>query len=493
MQINANPAAWLCIVYLQIDFVTVAYLASSMMKRFLLALVMLMLSYPGAQCQVKDTIMSGGQVRLHKIIIEGNSATRRSVILREINIHEGDIIPADSVAALLQENKLRLFNLQLFNEVDQRTKRNADGMDWYIKVKERWYIIPSLTVQFADRNFNTWWVKEGHDLRRASAGLTVTDKNFRGNLESLAVTVQDGYTQKLGVSYMRPYVNKGQTNGLGFSLSVSQSRQTYYSTDSDKLVYAGTYSGPVVWREAECGISYIYRPAYASRHIFQLSYKDYSVSDTILKLNPDYYLNKSDRARFVELYYRYEFNGVDNWNYSLEGFKLMTTGVVRSGIEGLKFQGFANVEAGVFRSPVPRWYVSAIFRGRLMYPQGQPYYFQGGLGTQTDYVRGYEYYVIDGSNYGLLRLDLKREIFNNTYSIPVKYFTAIPLRIYPKIYMDAGYVSSPTPGNSFLSNQLLYSAGVGIDVVTLYDIKFRFEYTFNHLGQNDLYLHFNSE
>ena len=430
---------------------------------------------------------------ISKIIITGNSITRKTVILREISMHEGAIVASDSVEFFIEQNKLRLFNLQLFNEVDQHVERNGNEISWYIHVRERWPVIPSLIVQFADRNFNTWWVSENHDLRRISGGLTLTDKNFRGNLETLAVTAEDGYTQKLGISYMRPYVNKGQQHGLGFSLSYAQSRQTYYATDSDKLVYAGTYSSPVILRQFEGGISYIYRPAYASKHIFQLSYKDYSVGDTILKLNPDYYLNKSKDAKFVELFYRYEYNGVDNWNYSLKGFKLVTQAVVRSGFEGINFQSYANVEAGIFRNPISKWYTSAIFRGRVMYPQDQPYYFRGGLGTQTDYVRGYEYYVIDGYNYGLLRLDLKREIFNNTYSIPVKYFTALPLRIYPKIFADAGYVDNATPGNSFLGNHLLYSIGAGIDVVTLYDIKIRFEFAYNHLGQNGLYLHFNSE
>ena len=128
-----------------------------------------------------------------------------------------------------------------------------------------------------------------------------------------------------------------------------------------------------------------------------------------------------------------------------------------------------------------------------MYPMHQPYFFRGGLGTQTDYVRGYEYNVIDGYNYGLLRLDLKREIFNNTYSIPVNYFTAIPVRIYPKIFVDAGYIGNPIQGSSKLSNQVLYSVGAGLDIVTLYDIKIRVEFAWNRLGQNGLYLHFNSE
>lgn len=428
-----------------------------------------------------------------KIIIEGNTITRRSVILREIDISEGDTILSDSISFVTEQNRLRLFNMQLFNEVDQHIERNGNAITWYIHVKERWYIIPSVTVQFADRNFNTWWVKESHDLRRASVGLTLTDKNFRGNLETLAITAQDGYTQKLGIAYIRPYANSDQTRGLGFSLSYSQSRQTYYATDSNKLAYVGTYGGPVLLRQTEGGISYIYRPAYAAKHIFQLNYKDYGVNDTVLKLNRGYYANGSTHARFLEFYYRFEYNGVDNWNYSLKGFKLVTQAVARQGVQGLNFQSYANVEAGMFNQIFPKWYTSVISRGRLMYPAQQPYYFMGGLGTQTDYVRGYEYYVIDGYNYGLLRFDLKREVFNNTYSIPVKYFTAIPLRIYPKIFADAGYIDNPQPGNSFLTNRLIYSVGAGVDIVTLYDIKIRIEFAWNHLRQNGLYLHFNSE
>ncbi len=444
----------------------------------------------GIYCRGQD---SASKLTIRKIVIEGNRLTRGSVILREMNVHEGDTIARDSLAVLTEQNKLRLFNLQLFNEVDQQTEINGNEVDWHVTVRERWYIIPTVTVQFADRNFNTWWVKEDHDLRRAMVGLTLTDKNFRGNLEQLAVTVQAGYTQKLGISYMRPYVNKGQKSGLGFSASYSQSQHAFYSTDSDKLQYAGIYSGPVVLRQAEGGVSYIYRPAYASRHTVQLNYKDYKVSDTIIKLNPEYYKDSSRAARFLELFYRYEYNGVDNWNYSLVGNKLVTQLIVRKGFEGIDFQSYVNVEAGSFRRLWPRWYVSAVFRGRLMYPGDQPYYFLGGLGTQTDYVRGYEYFIVDGTNYGLLRFDLKRELFNHTYKFPVTYFTAIPLRLYPKIFADVGYIDGKKAGNNFLSNELMYSFGVGLDVVTLYDIKIRFEFAWNHLSQNGLYLHFNSE
>jgi len=437
---------------------------------------------------------SSHDVVIRHIIITGNNVTRRAVILREMNIAEGDTVRTDTIPTLLEVDRLRLYNLTLFNEVALRMEQiSATEEDLYIDLKERWFIIPTITIQFADRNFNTWYVKEHHDLHRAILGLTATDKNFRGDLETLAATVQVGYTQKLGIAYTRPYANADQTNGLGFYASVARSQQTYYATDSNKLVYTGNYTGAAIQQQIEAGISYIYRPAYASRHIFQLTYKDYWVADTVLKLNPDYFANRSNNARLLEFLYRYELNKVDNWNYPLYGIKLVTYATVRAGFQGINFQSFGHVEAGWFKNLLPRWYTSVIFRGQLMAPQKQPYYFQGGLGTQTDYVRGYEYYVIDGSNYGLLRLDLKREIFNKTYTLPIKYFTAIPFRIYPKIFADAGYINSPQPGNSFLSNHLLYSVGVGLDVVTLYDIKIRFEFAYNHLAQNGLYLHFNSE
>jgi hypothetical protein len=222
-------------------------------------------------------------------------------------------------------------------------------------------------------------------------------------------------------------------------------------------------------------------------------YRQYEVGDTIRKLNADYFGDSSGRARFVELNYRYEYNGVDNWNYSLKGEKVVATTVVRAGIEGLKFQSYMTVEAGVFRNPLPGWYVSGIVRGRVMLPQNQPYYFRNGLGSNTDYVRGYEYYVTDGYNYGLLRLNLKRQAFNNTYSLPVRYLTAVPVRVYPKLFFDVGYINSPFMNSNTLENTVLYSVGAGVDVVTFYDVKVRVEFARNHLGRNGIYLHFNSE
>jgi hypothetical protein len=70
----------------------------------------------------------------------------------------------------------------------------------------------------------------------------------------------------------------------------------------------------------------------------------------------------------------------------------------------------------------------------------------------------------------------------------------LPLWIYPKIFADVGYgvIGKDRYGNS-LSNTLLYSVGIGLDIITAYDLKLRIEFALNHLGENGIYLHANSE
>ena len=239
------------------------------------------------------------------------------------------------------------------------------------------------------------------------------------------------------------------------------------------------------------------RPRYAVRHTLTLAYHYSDISDTVVKLNQDYFGERQDRLRFADLVYRLDFNGVDNWNYPLRGIKSVNYVVLRKGFENFGWQAQWHTETGIFRQMKGNWdkyFISAIVRGRLSLQENIPYYFQSALGTKTDYIRGYEYYVIDGTDYGLLRLDLKKEIFNKTFTgLPFRYLPEVPLRIYPKIFADAGIAHNPWPGNSFLNDRLLCAAGIGLDIVTAYDLKIRIECAVNHLGQYGLYLHLNSE
>jgi hypothetical protein len=469
-----------------------------------LLLIWLLLAAPGAIPVVtaQGALPEAGEaaeqersyIRITDIRITGNKRTRPEIILREMSVQPGFVINPDSLSFLLQQNKLRIFNIALFNEVLIDTIHiSSREMAWHVQVKERWYIWPEFSFALADRNFNVWWTEQGRDIRRANIGMTIKDKNFRGNMEQLGVKAQIGYTQQFAIEYFRPYVDRQQRHGFGVSVSARQNNETFFNTDSNKLEFARSRSHYVI-RQNDATLLYTYRPGYATRHIFMLGWRDYRAHDTIVQLNPDYYLGGSRLLQMAEVHYRFDINRVDNWNYPLVGNKLVSSSIIRVGIRGMRFQALTQLEAGAFRQPLPRWYVSSIFRGRLSLPELQPYVLRSGMGNGSDYVRGYEYYVADGAHYAIMRLNLKRELFNRTlHRIPIPYLPNIPIRIYPKVFADAGYAHNRFAGNSFLNNRMLYAAGGGVDIITAYDLKLRLEYAWNHLGQHALYLHMHSE
>ncbi|HYD20056.1 MAG TPA: POTRA domain-containing protein [Flavipsychrobacter sp.] len=433
-------------------------------------------------------------VVLMKIVITGNKQTRERIVLREMNVKDGDLVRRDSLEYIMNLNKIRIINLELFNEVGMRLEKTTNaGVIWHITVKERWYIFPEISLKLADRNFNVWWYEQNHDIKRAVIGVALSHFNFRGNHEKLSLSAQVGYTQKFGINYQRPFIDKKQKHGIGISVYDSRNRETYIRTDSNKWEFARSSDRDVL-HIFETNLSYTYRPAYATRHLAQLSYRFYEIDDSLRDLNPNYFADGSSRADYLEVFFRIDINKVDNWNYPLRGFKFIGSFTNRIGFSGLGWQSFANVETGYFNNPFGKVFWDVIFRGRLMLPERPPYAFLGGMGGQNDYMRGYEYYVIDGPQYGLFRFDFKYEALNYTIKgIPIRVLSVIPIRLYPKLFADIGAVRNPNPLNSKLNNRLLYSGGVGIDLVTAYQLKLRFEYAFNHLGEKGLFLHSNSE
>jgi hypothetical protein len=128
----------------------------------------------------------------------------------------------------------------------------------------------------------------------------------------------------------------------------------------------------------------------------------------------------------------------------------------------------------------------------LKLPFKQPFINQRLLGYSDFFMQGYEYYVIDGVAGGYIKATLTKQLFNFNIHYRTKKggrLERIPFRIFAKTYTNLGYVHNPEPGINQLNNRWLYSGGLGIDVITIYDFSLRFEWSFNHLGQNGLYLH----
>jgi len=432
-------------------------------------------------------------VYLRSINISGNKKTKRPVILRELSVREGDVLANDSLANIQELSRLRLMNIQLFNDAKvEWIAGDKDSVDMYIIVFERFPIMPDPHFEFADRNFNVWWTEQKRDLRRLNLGLTLVHRNFRGNREQISATAQVGYTQKFSLAYERPFLDVGQKHGMGFSVSGLQNKEIAFKTDSNKLRFYRSDNHPML-RQSQVALWYIYRPEYASTHKLSLAYQHYWISDTIMEMNPEYLGKGRMQEDVLSLSYTYRYNGVDNWEYPLTGARIVGALSYLYAFGNNRHQAGLYLQADKYLNPWKHWFFSAIFRGRFSFPQVQPYIFRRNLGYDFDYIRGYEYYVIDGDAFALLRLNFKRELLNMKIHLPVKYFQVIPLRIYGKVYADGGAAHSRYAVNDRFSGKSLYSAGVGLDIVTLYDIKVRIEYTLNHLGEKALYLHKSGE
>jgi hypothetical protein len=141
---------------------------------------------------------------------------------------------------------------------------------------------------------------------------------------------------------------------------------------------------------------------------------------------------------------------------------------------------------------LPKTYLNLHANGVLKLPFQQPFSNQQLLGYGDLIMQGYEYYVMDGVAGGTFETSLVREVFNFKINFPPNRFRtsgSIPVRIFAKIYGDAGYAHNPQDRNNPLTNKMLYSGGIGLDVLTLYDFTLKFEWSFNQLGENGLYLH----
>ena len=438
----------------------------------------------------------GTMKKISAIRLSGNKRTKDRVILREMSVAEGQLICTDSIESILHLNYQRLYNLNIFtNIVCTVQQEDSSSIVLSVAVKEQWFIIPQADLQLADRNINVWWNEQNHDLRRINFGLYVQHKNVSGQLDKLSISTHMGYTQQLTASYFKPYIDKKQKIGLGASAGYSRSKELAYTTANNKLLFT-RHDNDFLYHNFFGGVSLFYRPAYHSRHIAGLLYQQYQVGDTVLQLNNDFFRNNSKSLRYLELAYRYEYNGVDNWNYPRRGVKVVANTAYRQGFAGMNNQVLAGIELGLFRKLGDRLYTSFVLRGRSSLLHEDPYFLRTAFGYKSNFVRGYEYYVVEAQHFGIGRISFKYEAMRRQYHrLPFRYLPELPVWIYPKVFFDAGYaVNKPALNSSnTLANTLLYSFGVGVDIITAYDLKLRIEFAINHLGENGVYLHANSE
>jgi outer membrane protein assembly factor BamA len=438
---------------------------------------------------------------VNRILIIGNKRTRDAIISRELSLKPSDTIRARKLTETLLWDKRKLYNLRLFNVVTVRSlQMSANTIDLLVEVEERWYTWPVPIFELSDRNFNEWWQTYNHDLNRVNFGIRLDQFNFRGRNETVQLTAQFGFTQRFGLRYSIPYIDKRQKQGLGFNFEYGNPKNIDYFTKDHRLLFLNSPKPVRVYHSG--GIEYTYRKSFFETHSLSLSYNSAQVSDTIAILNPIYFTAASNRQRFFNLSYTFKSEHRDVVMYPLKGYQF-TGHVERTGfgIEGPINQWVLSLTYAYHRDLQKGYYFSNFASAFLSTPSEQPYSFYGALGYQRQLVRGYEVFVIQGPKFFVDRTTLKKKIFSKVWnwnSMPLQQFRYLPFAVYLKSFLDVGYVENypyyeSLNLNTRLSNKLLAGYGGGVDFVFPYDAVLRIEYTFTREGTQGFFFNLKKE
>ncbi|MDX2305391.1 MAG: hypothetical protein NW226_21450 [Microscillaceae bacterium] len=450
---------------------------------------------PGVKLQSSSE--SRNYVIINRVLIEGNRKTQERIILRELDVQVGDTIYLPQADTILIRNKNKIFNTNLFVQVDVSLVRETyfEAL-LHIKLDERWYIFPAPIFELSDRNFNEWINTYNADLGRTNYGMRLVVENFRGRKEKLDALVQFGFTQKFGLLYEIPYIDRKQKHGLIFDLIYAQNKSIAYRTTDNKLSFIDSSS--LVLERFEAGLSLTKRNAFYGVHRFEIKYFNNYVADTILRLNPSYFLNADNRQEYLRFAYNFTYDKRDIAAYPLKG-SLLIFNFQRNGLGFLKGLNSTHFSLGYgkYNDLGKKFYLENIFKVQASFQPSQPYYNAKALGYGADVLRGYELYVVDGQGFFTNKNTLRYQLFKTQKTlgfVPLAQFRKIPLAAYITAYFDTGYVRDRyfTEGNQRLSNKFLYGGGLGFDLVTFYDLVLKLNYSINREGETGFYLNFKS-
>ncbi|MEO1049534.1 MAG: POTRA domain-containing protein [Bacteroidota bacterium] len=446
----------------------------------------------------KEDSSANRYVKIDKVFIIGNKRTKDRIILRELDLKAGDIFSFADLERIIKNDEQKVFNTHLFNDVSINTLFLNDNLvDIVVQVSERWYIFPSPIFEIGGRNFNDWWVNQNRDLSFVNYGLKLFQRNLRGRNETMRLTAQFGFTQRFEIRYSIPYIDKAQRHGLSFLYNFSENKNVAYTTENHIQLFAESDNVLRVRRNAL--VTYTHRNSFFDFHSVDLGFRNNNIADTLAFLNPDYYLGGRTEQKYLYAGYRYTRDKRDIRFYPLEGFQYFAR-INKYGFGifddldqfdiTLGYARYLNLNKGFYLSNFSSGYVSG--------PDQQPYANFGSLGSGRNFVRGYELFLIEGQSFLLNKTSLRKRIFSGEKvlkKLSADQFKSIPFTFYLKTYFDFGVVQNfpDYENNRLLSNRYLFGTGVGIDMVTFYDLIFKLEYSVNREGNTGLFIGLKSD
>ncbi len=441
-----------------------------------------------------------GLVYVDSISVEGNKKTKTEIILREIRLGVGDSLTVDNLPDELESNEKLIMNTGLFssaNIVFKNWQAESGKIHLHIIVQEAWYIYPIPVFELADRNFNVWWVEQNRSLQRINFGIDFAHLNISGQMDRLKVEAKFGYTRKYELAYSLPYINRAKTMGLSAEVSFSRNREVNYATVGNKQEFF-KLDDQFIYQRFFSGLDISYRPRIKNFHNFYVGFHQNKIDEIIAQeLNPEFFLDGRDLQRYVNIGYRFIYDNRDVRPYPWKGdfFYFLAE---KDGVGLFNDRNALTFWTGIshYQPMGKKWSLASGLR--LKYSairQQQPYNDNRALGFGDHTLHGYEYYIVDGLDLGLLKTSLHYSIWEGNLNfgriVPIQAFRQMPLRLFLSLNNDVGFANSPFNAlENPLNNRLMWGGGLGLDIVIYYDKVLQIEYSFNDLLENGLFLHF---
>ena len=438
---------------------------------------------------------AGKYIVVRDIKIEGNKKTKDYIILRELNFKVGDTLLLAGLQNQFERNKKWFLNTDLFSTIDFNLTEwdlATHQATIKLKVKEAWYIYPLPIVELADRNFNIWWDDHDHTFDRINLGLAYYQNNFSGRKDRFVVIAQTGFTQKAEVEYGIPYFNKKKTIGVSGKVSFIRNRSIAYRIEDFKEAFHFS-DDAFSLRKFRLNLDWTYRPNIRLTHTLFTGYHHNRVAGYVVdSLNSHFFGKGLYEELFPSFQYRLRYDLRDINLYSMTG-NLLEFNVGYNG--ALKQKGpdmlFTNLYYAQYLKFNHRWSTELIGKINKFLHYGNPsFYHKSSLGG-GEFIRGYEYYVLNGQDFAYAKTSLRFMITDKAIPISKFYGTKnIPFRLFLAFNNDFGAIKEQYfPEQNALSGKMLWGKGIGLDFVFWQSRAIQLEYSMNHFGEKGLFLH----
>ncbi len=440
------------------------------------------------QTQVRQSVI------IDSIRIEGNTRTQEALIQSLLEFQKGDTLFLDQLLLSMKSSRFHLYRSNLFSKVGITLIYYKKGhAALLITVNEKPLLSFGGTVKLADRNLTEWWRVHHFSLKRITAGTEIYLNNPFGTGEQFSAYGELGFNQSASIRIILPHFSPDYKWGTEMTARMGGQRILGVKNEENRLVYQEGETFLLKEKMFRMGLSF--RPAAEYLFIARLGHFDARAASALLDENPDFF-GGQEYLRFLKAELAFRLNRSDHLRYPLNGSDLsFLFSQIGLGSESNGRMSELKMQLSLYQKILPRWYSRNQLQIRFSKGEENNFYLQRAFGYDRAYVRGYELFVITGQHYLITNNELKFHALGIDFLTPgalSRYIRSIPFDIYLKLIADGGVVVNRSdiivdP----MANQLLYSGGIGIDLLFLREYSISLTYSVNNMLQKGIYLQLN--